>query len=85
MDTSPRGEAGSSWSWSPQSAPALGYALLDPTHGHTGAFAQGFAAAALLAVIAETMLPEAYDVENVSTGSLVAIGFSISLMLSGAI
>ena len=23
---------------------ALGYALLDPTHGHTGAFAQGFAA-----------------------------------------
>ena len=61
---------------------ALGYALLDPTHGHTGAFAQGFAAGALLAMITDTMLPEAYDVERVSTGSLVAIGFSISLMLS---
>jgi ZIP family zinc transporter len=61
---------------------ALGYALLDPTHGHTGAFAQSFAAGALLAMITDTMLPEAYDVEQISTGSLVAIGFAISLMLS---
>jgi zinc transporter, ZIP family len=61
---------------------ALGYALLDPTHGHTGAFAQGFAAGALLAMITDTMLPEAYDVEQTSTGALVAIGFAISLMLS---
>ena len=61
---------------------ALGYALLNPTHGHTGAFAQGFAAGALLAMITDTMLPESYDVEKVSTGSLVAIGFAISLMLS---
>jgi ZIP family zinc transporter len=60
----------------------LGYALLDPTHGHTGAFAQGFAAGALIAMVADTMLPEAYEVESLSTGSLVAIGFSISLMLS---
>jgi ZIP family zinc transporter len=61
---------------------ALGYALLNPAHGHTGAFAQGFAAGALLAMITDTMLPESYDVEKVSTGSLVAIGFAISLMLS---
>jgi len=61
---------------------ALGYALLDPTHGHTGAFAQGFAAGALLAMITDTMLPEAYEEEGVSTGSLVAIGFAISLILS---
>lgn len=61
---------------------AAGYALLDPTHGHTGAFAQGFAAGALLAMVADTMLPEAYDVEGGNTGSLVAIGFAISLMLS---
>jgi zinc transporter, ZIP family len=61
---------------------ALGYALLDPTTGHTGAFAQGFAAGALLAMITDTMLPEAYQEERVSTGSLVAIGFAISLMLS---
>ena len=61
---------------------ALGYALLNPTHGHTGAFAQGFVAGALLAMITDTMLPESYDVERTSTGSLVAIGFAISLMLS---
>ena len=61
---------------------ALGYALLDPASGRTGALAQGFAAGALLAMIADTMLPEAYDVERVATGSLVAIGFAVSLMLS---
>lgn len=61
---------------------ALGYAVLDPSHGHTGAFAEGFAAGALLAMITDTMLPEAYDVEGLSTGSWVAVGFAVSLMLS---
>jgi ZIP family zinc transporter len=61
---------------------ALGYLLLDPASGRTGAFAQGFAAGALLAMVTDTMLPEAYDVEKVNTGALVAIGFSTSLMLS---
>ena len=44
--------------------------------------AQAFAAGALLAMITDTMLPEAYDVVELNTGSLVAIGFAISLMLS---
>jgi ZIP family zinc transporter len=61
---------------------ALGYVLLDPASGRTGAFAQGFAAGALLAMITDTMLPEAYDVARGSTGALVAVGFAISLMLS---
>jgi zinc transporter, ZIP family len=61
---------------------ALGDALLDPASGRTGAFAQGFAAGALLAMVTDTMLPEAYGVERVSTGALVAIGFAISLTLS---
>jgi ZIP family zinc transporter len=61
---------------------ALGYVLLDPASGRTGAFAQGFAAGALLAMVTDTLLPEAYDVERGSTGALVAVGFSISLMLS---
>lgn len=60
----------------------FGYALLDPSQGHTGAFAQSFAAGALLAMITDTMLPEAYGVEKSLTGSLVAIGFAISLVLS---
>lgn len=46
---------------------ALGYALLDPASGRTGAFAQGFAAGALLAMVTDTMLPEAYEVERIST------------------
>ena len=61
---------------------ALGYALLDPASGRTGGFAQGFAAGALLAMVTDTMLPEAYEVEGISTGALVAVGFAISLMLS---
>jgi zinc transporter, ZIP family len=62
---------------------ALGYQLLgDPSSGHSGAFAQGFAAGALLAMVADTMLPEAYGTEQGFTGSWVAIGFAISLILS---
>jgi zinc transporter, ZIP family len=61
---------------------ALGYQLLGESSGHSGAFAQGFAAGALLAMVADTMLPEAYEVEQGFTGSLVAVGFAISLILS---
>lgn len=62
---------------------ALGYQFLgDPSSTRSGAAAQGFAAGALLAMVADTMLPEAYEVERVFTGSLVAVGFAISLMLS---
>ena len=61
---------------------ALGYQLLGDSSGRSGAFAQGFAAGALLAMVADTMLPEAYEVEKGFTGSLVAVGFAISLILS---
>ena len=61
---------------------ALGYQLLGDASGHSGAFAQGFAAGALLAMVADTMLPEAYETEQGFTGSWVAIGFAISLILS---
>ena len=61
---------------------ALGYGFFEPASGHSGAFAQGFAAGALLAMVADTLLPEAYETERNATGSLVAIGFAVSLMLS---
>jgi zinc transporter, ZIP family len=61
---------------------AIGYAVLDPTHGRTGATAQAFAAGALLTMVSDTMLPEAFQVEGLYTGSLVAIGFALSLTLS---
>jgi hypothetical protein len=53
---------------------ASGYVLLGQGTAREGAFAQGFAAGALLAMIGDTLLPEAYEVERVQTGSLVAIG-----------
>lgn len=62
---------------------ALGYEVLgDPSNSGSAAVAQGFAAGALLAMVADTLLPEAYDVERVFTGSLVAIGFAVSLILT---
>jgi len=61
---------------------AAGYLLLDPTGGNASALAQAFAAGALLAMLANTLLPEAYAVEGVFTGSLVVAGFAVSLLLS---
>jgi zinc transporter, ZIP family len=61
---------------------ALGYAALDPASGRTGALAQAFAAGALLTMVCNTMLPEAFDVYGVYTGSLVAIGFAVAIVLS---
>jgi ZIP family zinc transporter len=61
---------------------AAGYVLLDPDSGRTGALVQAFAAGALLAMLADTLLPEAYKVEGVLTGPLVVVGFAISLALS---
>jgi ZIP family zinc transporter len=61
---------------------ALGYILLDPHSGRTGALAEAFAAGALLAMLADTLLPEAYEVEGPYTGSLVVAGFAISIALS---
>jgi ZIP family zinc transporter len=63
-------------------AAAAGYALLDPASGRTGALVQAFAAGALLAMLADTLLPQAYAVEGVLTGPLVVAGFAVSLALS---
>ncbi|HXM53939.1 MAG TPA: ZIP family zinc transporter [Candidatus Dormibacteraeota bacterium] len=62
-------------------AAAAGYGLLDPESRRTGALAQAFAAGALLAMVADALLPEAYEVEGVWTGLLVVVGFAISLAL----
>lgn len=55
---------------------SLGYLLLDPDSARTGALVQAFAAGALLAMVADTMLPEAYAQEGVLTGLYVAVGFA---------
>jgi zinc transporter, ZIP family len=65
-------------------ASAAGYATLDPASGQTGALVEAFAGGALLAMLANSLLPEAYDVEGVFTGPLVVVGFAVSLALSAA-
>lgn len=62
---------------------AAGFAMLGPASGRTGALVQAFAGGALLAMLADTLLPEAYVVEGALTGFLVVAGFAISLALSG--
>jgi hypothetical protein len=49
----------------------LGEGVLDPAQALSGALVDAFAAGALLAMVAGTLLPEAYDVEGVLTGPLV--------------
>jgi ZIP family zinc transporter len=61
---------------------AGGYVVLDDESGHTGALTQAFAAGALLAMLADTLLPQAYEVEGVWTGPLVVVGFATALALS---
>src|SRR5512132_3505209 len=63
-------------------ASAAGYAMLDPASGRTGALVEAFAGGALLAMLANSLLPEAFVVEGVVTGPLVVLGFAVSLALS---
>lgn len=67
-------------------AAAAGYVLLDPSADIMGprgqGFAQAFAAGALLAMLADTMLPESFEVERGFTGALVVLGFAGSLALA---
>jgi len=60
---------------------AAGYLILDPASGLTGALSQAFAGGALLAMVADELLPEAYEVEEVMTGVLLVAGFAVSLLL----
>ena len=62
-------------------AAGTGYAVLGGDSAHTGALVQAFAGGALLAMIADTLLPESYEVEGVITGPLVVTGFALSLAL----
>ena len=63
---------------------ALGYALLGEASGNWVAFIQSFAAGAILTMLADTMIPEAFDAEGRSplTGVVTTLGFALSALLS---
>jgi ZIP family zinc transporter len=59
-------------------AAGLGYALLE---ADGGGLAEAFAAGALLTMVADTMLPDAYAVERTWTGGFVVAGFALAVAL----
>jgi ZIP family zinc transporter len=81
----PRGRVVLMWSvviLASATSAAAGYAILDPKSALDGSLSQAFAAGALLAMVSDTLLPEAYEVEGILTGVLVVIGFATSIALS---
>lgn len=61
---------------------AIGYAIFDRVEGATGAHVQAFAAGAVLTMVADTMLPEAFQETGKRVGLATLAGFTIALMLS---
>jgi ZIP family zinc transporter len=61
----------------------LGYGIFNNIGEQEGALVQGFAAGALLTMLADTMMPEAYDFGGKLVGFVTVIGFAVALGVSG--
>ncbi len=65
-------------------AAALGYALLDGVSPSVLAAITAVAAGAILAMLADTMIPEAYEQAHLETGLVTALGFLAAFALDRA-
>jgi ZIP family zinc transporter len=63
-------------------AAALGWWALDVMPEAEGAFALAFAAGALLVMLADTLMPEAFELGGREAGLLTALGFAVGFSLS---
>jgi ZIP family zinc transporter len=63
-------------------AAALGWWTLEAMSGSEGALALGFAGGALLVMLADTLVPEAYQLAGKEAGLLTALGFALGFALS---
>ena len=63
-------------------ASGLGYGLLDTADPGTIAFIQAFAAGALLTMLADTMMPEAFEHGGKAVGLWTTLGFCVAFALS---
>jgi zinc transporter, ZIP family len=63
-------------------AGVFGYVLFDVLSGQTGAFVQAFAAGALLTMLADTMMPEAFEFGGRPVGLLTVAGFAVALAIA---
>jgi ZIP family zinc transporter len=61
---------------------ALGWWTLDSMPGAAGAFALAFAGGALLVMLADTLMPEAFTLGGREAGLLTALGFALGFALS---
>ena len=63
-------------------AAAIGFGVLDAAGPSVTAFVNAFAAGAILAMLSETMIPEAYEIGGRAVGLATALGFAIAASLS---
>jgi ZIP family zinc transporter len=60
----------------------LGYVLIDAIPAADAAFVTAFAAGALLVMLADTLVPEAFELGGREAGLLTALGFAVGFGLS---
>jgi ZIP family zinc transporter len=60
----------------------LGYAILDDASPWVGAFFQAFAAGAILTMLVDTMIPEAFEEGGKVVGLMTVFGYAIAVYLS---
>ena len=65
-------------------AAAAGYALLDGASGDVLGFVNAFAAGAIVTMLADSMIPDAFEAEkrSLATGLVVTLGFALAALLS---
>jgi ZIP family zinc transporter len=63
-------------------AAIAGWVLLDVMPSGGGAFAAAFAAGALLVMLADTLMPEAFELGGREAGLLTALGFAVGFALA---
>jgi zinc transporter, ZIP family len=63
-------------------AAMVGWWALDSMSAANGAFALGFAGGALLVMLADTLVPEAFELGGREAGLLTALGFALGFSLS---
>jgi ZIP family zinc transporter len=59
-----------------------GFGIFDSASDETIAFVQGFAAGALLTMLADTMMPEAYEGAHRTAGLFTVFGFAVAFALT---
>jgi ZIP family zinc transporter len=63
-------------------AAALGYLAFSSASGASGAMVQAFAAGAVIAMLADTMMPEAFEFGGRVVGLATLAGFAVALSVS---